>query len=52
MFRKLALLPSSGECRGKKEEPTLSKEPNRVGVLLFSPSIDLRMEAEPFSETL
>jgi hypothetical protein len=30
----------------------LSKGPNRVGVLLFSPSIYLKTEAEPGSETL
>jgi hypothetical protein len=30
----------------------LSKGPNRIGVLLFSPSIDLRTEAEPASEKL
>jgi hypothetical protein len=29
-----------------------SKGPNRVGVLLFSPSIRLKMEAEPASKTL
>jgi hypothetical protein len=30
----------------------LSKGPNRIGVLLFSPSIHLKVEAEPASETL
>jgi hypothetical protein len=58
-FRKLAVLPSSGEWRGRREEYLLcwerlplSKEPNRVGVPPFSPSIHLRTEAEPASETL
>jgi hypothetical protein len=37
---------------GTREEPTLSKVPNRVGVLAFSPSIHLRTEAEPASERL
>jgi hypothetical protein len=39
-FRKLALLPSPGEWRGR-----------RVGVLFFFPSIHLKKEAEPASET-
>jgi hypothetical protein len=63
-FRKLALLLSSGEWRGEEKNtysvgpvrqswpPSLSKGPNRIGVLLFSPSIHLRTEAEPASETL
>jgi hypothetical protein len=46
-FRKLTLLPSSREWR-----LALSKGPNRIGVLLFSPSIHLWTEAEPASETL
>jgi hypothetical protein len=49
-FRKLALLPSSGEWRGRRE-PTLLGPLDRV-VLLFSPSIHLRTEAQPASETL
>jgi hypothetical protein len=62
MFRKLALLPSSGEWRGRREGHifcwasisglALSEGPNREGVLLFSPSLHLRTEAEPASETL
>jgi hypothetical protein len=36
----------------KRRTPILSKGPYRVDVLLFSPSIYLRTEAEPASETL
>jgi hypothetical protein len=36
----------------KRRTPILSKGLNRVFVLLFSPSIHLRMEAELASETL
>jgi hypothetical protein len=36
----------------KRRAPTLSQGPNRIAVLLFSPSIPLRTEAEPASETL
>jgi hypothetical protein len=35
----------------KKRAPTLSKGPNRVDVLFFFPSIHLKTEAEPASET-
>jgi hypothetical protein len=48
-FRKLALLPRSSEWRGKREEHVVHLE--QVGVLV-SPSIHLRKEAEPASETL
>jgi hypothetical protein len=57
-IRKMALLPSSGQWRGKEKNTysawrlALSDGPNRVGVLLFSPSIYLRTEAEPASEWL
>jgi hypothetical protein len=62
--RKLVLLPSSGELRRRREEhllcwaylhhwtTALSKGPNIIGVILFSPSFHLRTEAEPASETL
>jgi hypothetical protein len=35
----------------KKTTPTLTKRPNRVGVLFFFPSIHLKTEEEPASET-
>jgi hypothetical protein len=38
--------------KGKKKTPTLGKGPNRVGVLFFFPSIHLKTEGEPASETL
>jgi hypothetical protein len=49
--RKLALLPSSGEWRGRST-PILLGPLDRIDVLLFSPSIHLRTEAEPASEEL
>jgi hypothetical protein len=36
----------------KKYDIKMFLGPNRIGALLFSPSIHLRTEAEPASETL
>jgi hypothetical protein len=43
--------PLSLPITGVMGRLALSKGTKRIGVLLFSPSIQLRMEAEPASET-
>jgi hypothetical protein len=52
VLKSQCLLPSSGEWSLQWWRPALSKGPNRVGVLLYSPSVHLRTEAEPASETV